>query len=239
VSGWWRSWHGAATDAKWGVVAAAVGCKAAEVAAFVWALLDHASQGDPRGSIAGFNLRVYAFASGTAAETALRILDELRAGDIGVLDGEAFTNWAKRQPRREDDSTERVRRHRNGVKRDVTQRNAPDTESDTDTEIPEAVASDAPAEAAAPSPAAAPGPIDLKAAIFGSGVPLLTRSGLTDPNARSFIGRMRKSFGDGAVLEVLAAAQAEGPSDVVAWMSAALEDRYGRKRGRTSGWRDA
>lgn len=239
MSGWWRSWHGAPTDAKWGVVAAAVGCKAAEVAALVWALLDHASQANPRGSIAGFNLRVYAFASGTAVEVARLILDELHAEDIGVLEGEAFSNWVKRQPRREDDSSERVRRHRNGAKRDVTHGNAPDTESETDTEYSEAVASGASGSPPDPPQPAAPNAIDLKAALFGSGVPLLTGSGLTDPNARSMLGRWRQSFGDGAVLEVLAAAQAESPSDVVAWMSRALEDRYGRKRGRPSGWRNA
>jgi hypothetical protein len=237
VSGWWRSWHGAPTDTKWPVVAAEVGCKAAEVAALVWALLDHASQAEPRGSIAGFNLRVYAFSSGTPAETATRIIDELRAADIGVLAGDAFTNWAKRQPRREDDSAERVRKHRD-AKRGVTQGNAPDTESETDTEVSEAAASGAPAETAA-TPPAPPKAIDLKAAVFGSGVALLTGSGLTDPNARSMLGRWRQAFGDGPVLEVLSAVEAESPSDVVAWMSRALEERYGRKRGKPSGWRNA
>lgn len=226
-------------DAKWGVVAAAAGCKPAEVAALVWSLLDFASQATPRGSIAGFNLRVYAFASGTAADVATRIIAELGASDIGVLDGQAFSNWAKRQPRREDDSTERVRKHRNGKQRDVTQRNAPDTESETDTDYSEAAASDAlGASPPAASQPAAPKAIDLKAAVFGSGVPLLTGSGLTDPNARSILGRWRQGFGDGPVLEVLAAAEAEAPSDLVAWMSATLETRYGR-RGKSSGWRNA
>jgi hypothetical protein len=236
MSGWWRSWHGAPLDPKWGVVAAAVGCKPAEVAALVWALLDFASQASPRGSIAGFNLRVYAYASGTPADVAQRIIFELGEQDLGVIDGEAFSNWIKRQPKREDDSVERVRRHRNGTKRDVTQRNAPDTESETDTDCSEADASGAPGLPPAPPGPSASDPIDLKAAVFGSGVALLVGSGLTDPSARSMLGRWRQSFGDGAVLDALSAAKAESPSDVVAWMNRTLENRNGKRRGRESGW---
>jgi hypothetical protein len=64
-------------------------------------------------------------------------------------------------------------------------------------------------------------------------------SGLTDPNARSMLGRWRQSFGDGAVLEVLAAAEAESPSDVVAWMnrSPGGTDMAGGEA--ASGWRHA
>jgi hypothetical protein len=239
--GWWRSWHGAPGDPKWGAVAAVAGCKAAEVAALVWALLDHASQADPRGSTAGFNLRVYAFASGTELAVVQAILTELHADDIGVLRDGAFSNWEKRQPKREDSSADRVRKHRrNAAQRDVTHGNAPDTESDTDKNYSEAGASGG---SAPPHPPASDKPIDLKAAVFGSGVPLLTTGGLTDRNARSMLGRWRQSHGDGAVLDALAAAQAESPSDIVAWMNRKLEARNGngagRGSGRGSGWLQA
>lgn len=53
-----------------------------------------------------------------------------------VLDNGHLTGWEKRQPKREDNSAERVReyRKRNATQpsADVTQRNAPDTDTDTD-----------------------------------------------------------------------------------------------------------
>jgi hypothetical protein len=57
-----------------------------------------------------------------------------------VLDGQNLTGWDRRQPKREDNSAERVRAYReshkgsNAVKRTVTQCNAPDTDTDTDTD---------------------------------------------------------------------------------------------------------
>lgn len=80
----------------------------------------------------------------------------------------------------------------------------------------------------APEPAI-PKPIDLKAAIFASGVPLLTSTGSTDRNARSMLGRWRQSHGDGAVLDALAAAQAECPSDPIPFITRVLETRNGHR----------
>jgi hypothetical protein len=54
-----------------------------------------------------------------------------------IVDGR-FAAWEKRQPKREDDSSERVRQHRERQKqhaqRDVTQRDAPEAEAETDIE---------------------------------------------------------------------------------------------------------
>lgn len=72
-----------------------------------------------------------------------------------------------------------------------------------------------------------PKPIDLKAAVFASGVPLLTSTGMSDRNARSLLGRWRQQYRDGAVLDALSAAQAESPSDPVAWITRVLETRNG------------
>ncbi|WP_380873619.1 hypothetical protein ACFB49_42710 [Sphingomonas sp. DBB INV C78] len=93
-----------------------------------------------------------------------------------------------------------------------------------------------------PAPAEPVKPIDLKAAVFASGVPFLVKSGLTDRNARSMLGRWRSTYTDGAVMDALSAAQAESPSDAVAWMNRTLETRYGNRsvRGeRRSGWLNA
>lgn len=85
-------------------------------------------------------------------------------------------------------------------------------------------------------------PIDLKAAIFASGVPLLVGAGIPDRNARSMIGRWRRDFGDGAVMDALAAAQAEAVSDPIPWIKRTLEVRnHGQRtfpgyRDRPSAW---
>lgn len=85
--------------------------------------------------------------------------------------------------------------------------------------------------AAAPKPPADDlKPIDLKAAIFASGVPLLIGSGRTDGAARSMLGKWRRDFGDGAVMDALASAQAEAVSDAVPWITRTLEARQNGKR---------
>lgn len=123
MTDWFRSWNGAPSDPKWGVVAEACGCKSVEVSGLVWALLDYASQNEDRGSIKGFPVRVFAHTSGLNAELINFILAELSADDIAVLADGRFKSWEKRQPKREDRSTERVKEHR---KRNETQRNAPE-----------------------------------------------------------------------------------------------------------------
>src|SRR3546814_10193075 len=127
VTDWFRSWAGAPSDAKWGVVAAEVGCKPIEVAGLVWALLDYASQHEERGSIKGFPVRVFAHTSGLNADLIKLILAELSADDIGVLSGDRFKSWEKRQPKREDSSAERAKDWR---ERKRTQRNAPETDTE-------------------------------------------------------------------------------------------------------------
>lgn len=122
---WFRSWHGAPTDGKWRMVAADVGCKPAEVVALVWTLMDHASANEDRGSVKGFNARVYALDSGTDAATVRAILDALASPDVEVLADDRFINWDKHQPKREDGSAERARDWR---ERKRTQANAGEQE---------------------------------------------------------------------------------------------------------------
>nr|WP_053000378.1 DUF1376 domain-containing protein [Sphingomonas sp. Y57] len=71
-------------------------------------------------------------------------------------------------------------------------------------------------------------PIDLKAAIFAAGVPLLTAGGSTPGAARSMLGKWRRDYGDGAVLDALAAAQAEAVSAPIPWINRTLEARNDR-----------
>lgn len=119
---WWRSWHGAPTDNKWLVIARKAGVSPGVVSAIVWALLDHASQTNPRGSVGDFDVETYAAFSGFDEKDIDRVLTVLQ--DKGVIDDAAMvTQWDKRQPKREDNSsTDRSRASR--AKRDAMQRNA-------------------------------------------------------------------------------------------------------------------
>jgi hypothetical protein len=139
--GWFRSWHGAPTDPKWRTIARRAGVKPIEVAGIVWALLDYASQSVTRGSVTGFDAEVLADAFDVSAETIEAVIVALH--EKGVLTDNWFMSWDKRQPNREDDSRDRVRRYRERHAEQninethgnatVTQGNAPDkTREDTE-----------------------------------------------------------------------------------------------------------
>lgn len=76
-----------------------------------------------------------------------------------------------------------------------------------------------------PSPAE---PVDLKAMLFSSGVPYLVRNGTKDANARAMLGKWRKQYGDGAVIDAIAAAQSECASAPIPMIIKILEARNGR-----------
>ena len=131
---WWRSWHGAPTDHKWAVIAARAGVKVGIVSAVAWALMDHASQANLRGSVSDFDTEVYAVYSGFDEAEIIAVIKAMT--DKGIISEGRLTNWRKRQPQREDSSTERVRQWRE-MKRNVTQSNAeisPDKDTDKDTD---------------------------------------------------------------------------------------------------------
>jgi len=156
MTSWFRSWHGAPTDNKWLVIAAKAKVKPGVVSAVAWALFDHASQAEDRGSVKEFDTETYAVFSGFGEDEVQAVIASMVTKGVIDQDGR-LSAWDKRQPKREDDSAERVRRHRerksadsngsngasdssNGVtqcnadKRDVTQGNntEPDTEPDTE-----------------------------------------------------------------------------------------------------------
>lgn len=223
MNGWVRLWHDMPTDPKWRVIARLSGQPLPCVIALFAILMVEASRATPKGSVAGVRPEEAAAALDVDETTVSSILDAMQGRVVreGML-----TGWERRQPKREDDSAERVRRHRAAKadgegKRAVTQRNAPEAEADTDN-------SDADASGGAPPTPA--NPLDLKAAVFASGVPLLTSAGLTDRNARSMLGRWRQTHGDGAVIDALSAAQAEAASAPVPFINRVLETRNGTRR---------
>lgn len=118
---WFRSWHGAPTDHKWAVIAARSGAKVGVVSAVAWALFDYASQHAERGTVDGFDTETYSVYSGFS-ETEIEAIIKAMT-DKGIIVNGRLANWEKRQPKREDDSAERVRKYRE-LKRTVTQGNA-------------------------------------------------------------------------------------------------------------------
>lgn len=59
--------------------------------------------------------------------------------------------------------------------------------------------------------------------IFGLGIPLLTAANVSDRNARSMLGLMRKTNGDEAVIDAVRRCAEEKPLQPVAWLQAALK----------------
>src|SRR5690348_4819733 len=126
---WFRSHHGAPTDPKWVTIAKRSETQPVVSCALWWALMDYASQHEDRGSIAGFDTETIAVFFGVDEAVILRVLEAMR--EKGLITDDRLTAWEKRQPVREDNSTERVRAFRqrkategNTTKRKVTQRNA-------------------------------------------------------------------------------------------------------------------
>lgn len=108
---WFRSWHGAPTDNKWRVISKKAGVSAGIVSAVVWALLDHASQNEDRGSIEGFDYETYSEFSGFDVTECHAVTKALC--DKGVIHNQKFISWDKRQIKREDKTaTERKRNQR-------------------------------------------------------------------------------------------------------------------------------
>lgn len=75
--------------------------------------------------------------------------------------------------------------------------------------------------------AAGDAPPSLDDLIFGTQptgcLGYLIANGTSERSARSLVGRWRKEFGNGAVIDAIAAARRNAPSDPVAWIAAALK----------------
>jgi hypothetical protein len=107
---WFRSWHGAPTDTKFLVIARRANVAPGMVSAVYWALLDHASQNNPRGCVDGFDTEAYAAWAGWEESDVIAIVAAFVVKET-IKDGK-ITSWEKRQPKREDDSGPRVKRYR-------------------------------------------------------------------------------------------------------------------------------
>lgn len=71
---------------------------------------------------------------------------------------------------------------------------------------------------------------DLAAVVFRDGLAWMTaKTGQSESNCRKQLGKWRGLIGDAALIEVLGAAQREGPIDAMAWLEKAVASRTGGK----------
>ena len=113
---WLRLYHEMPNDPKWRVIARKSGRSIAEVQAVFLQILVSASVNGDRGC-ASINDEDIAASLDIEPEDVSCIREAMQGR---VLDGEEVTGWGKRNPLREDDSAERVRKHRD-AKRVVVQ----------------------------------------------------------------------------------------------------------------------
>ena len=123
---WFRSYHGAPIDPKWRLIAKNTNTTPGNVAVIWWYLLDIASQENPRGALPcvtdSRNAEIVSSAFEIDSQQVKSIINEFIR--LRMIENGRITMWEKRQPKREDNSTDRVRRfretQRNAVKRTET-----------------------------------------------------------------------------------------------------------------------
>lgn len=127
MSQWVRLWEDMPTDPKWRIIAKRSGRPACEVIALFTMMMTNAGSADPRGSLSSWDDEAAAITLDMEVENVAAIREAMQGK---VLDGDALLGWEKRQPKREDNSAERVKAFRerhSEAKRDVTPRNDPVT----------------------------------------------------------------------------------------------------------------
>lgn len=141
---WLRWWVGAVNDPKWRLIATKANCRPGDCVAVWLYLLEEAKEAG--GDISAASAETCSVILGFEEAQVEAIIAEMRRR--GMIDGERVAAWEKRQPKREDDSRERVRasRARGAAEKsvtnqsaelcngDVTQCNAPESETESETE---------------------------------------------------------------------------------------------------------
>jgi hypothetical protein len=85
-----------------------------------------------------------------------------------------------------------------------------------------------------PKGTGAKAPVQPVDEIFANGLPLLTAAGVSEKNARSMLGLMRKQHGDEPVVDVIRRCASERPLEPVAWLQAALKAPRGTSKSKPS-----
>ena len=138
---WLRWWEGTCSDPKWRVIAARSGQNVGMVVS-VWAwLLEQARPND--GQLGEIDCEEIGITYGYEAEQVASIVQAM--ADKGLVEDCTIKNWRKRQPKREDDSRERVTewRRKKAEERNalVTHGNAPEAEAEAEAEADKGIAS--------------------------------------------------------------------------------------------------
>lgn len=133
---WCRLWNDMPTDPKWRAIARRCGQRIGDVIAVYVHMMTQANAARERGCIDTWDDEDIAAALDMEPDAVTAIREAMQGK---VLDGNCLTGWDNRQPKREDNSAERVKRYRERETQrndDVTQRNAPDTDTDTEDSPP-------------------------------------------------------------------------------------------------------
>jgi hypothetical protein len=140
MSNWVRLWEDMPNDPKWIVIARnasqALQCVTSVSVCFVVGVFVHMlTKADKNGDLQNWCDEDVAASLQISTEQVSAIREAMKGK---VLDGNHLKGWENRQPNREDPSTERVRAFRakrNAMKRNETVRNAPESESDSESEF--------------------------------------------------------------------------------------------------------
>lgn len=137
---WLRLWHEMPTDPKWRTIARRSGQSISTViAVYNFLLVNASANSDERGTLKNWTNEDVASSLDISEEDVAAVCREMQGR---VLEGDKLAGWENRQPKREDDSSERVKKHRqqkpnpsNDPKRSVTQCNAQETDRNAPEEI--------------------------------------------------------------------------------------------------------
>lgn len=110
-----------------------------------------------------------------------------------------------------------AQRRFNGRSTDVQRTfNHTDTDTDKKSSVDKSTGAEAPQNVV---------PIDPLKALFDQGVGILTASGVGDKQARGLIGKWRRDYGDGKLVEALTDCKARSPTNALEWLVKALAAR--------------
>ena len=224
MSGWVRLWEDMPTDPKWRVVARKSGQTIPAVIAVFTILMVEGGKAGRSGDVSGVRTEDIAAALDMDDAAVDAILEAMQGR---VIEGSSLSGWEKRQPKREDSSTQRVREHRErksaATKRNETQCNAPEAEADTEKNISDADASGA----AAPQ---APAYTDARHELWAEGKPMLESLGMKAAQCGKMIGQWLKDTDDdcAGVLDAIRRAREARPQEVIPWITKALPTKANR-----------
>jgi len=215
MTDWVRLWHDMPTDPKWRTIARKSGQRVGDViAVFNFVICNASGNAAERGKLKNFDSDDVASALDLQESDVSAIMEAMRGKVID--DDNKLTGWEKRQPKREDGTAfqrkqEWKERQRNATERKGSQRDAPETETETDNTVPKGT-----------DALASPDKIfwdNAKAYLGGR-------------NPGAMVGKWCRDYGKADTKKAITAAQAEGAVDPVPFIERVLRKA---KRGADEG----